>query len=193
MATTFSLRVKENLKHSMKPQELKDDASAALAVIPWLLIPTFFGITGWAGLGVAFASTWGLGAIFNVPGMRRGAVALGAVQLAYAYASGSVQDLLGKPLWRFDQGGGVDPATVLSIDPSTPGVQGLASAMQAGAQLTRLPDGTYGTAYPGVAGVYTDQDPASRPMLNGIYQTGNSPNVEAMQTVVPRYAGSPWS
>ena len=171
MPTRFSLSVRQNFKHSVSKNELTDDATALLAVIPWILPATFFGLNGWMGLLVSFASTWGLGAAFNIPGLRRGAWALAAVQIVYANFSQQISDVVGKPVWRFDSNGGVVSLPTVDVNSQTPGVQGLASAMQAGASLQRMPDGTYGVAYPGVADRYVDSYPQSQ--LAGFYTDDN--------------------
>lgn len=135
MARKFTLQIKQNLKHSMTKQELTDDVSALLAAVTWVLPSTLLNLNGYAGLGVAFASTWGLGALFNIPGLRRAAWALGAVQLVYTAGREPIETALEKPLWRMDETGGATTAN------------GLAAAIQAGARMTQLPNGTYAPSY----------------------------------------------
>ena len=148
----FNLRVKSNLKRATSKAEIKQDMSAVFSVIPWILPSTLLGLNGWAGLGVSFASTWGLGAVLNIPSMRRSAWSLAAAQVAYALGSGAIQDVTGRPVWRFSE-----PETALPPAPVTPSeqgpnVNGLMGAMQAGASMARLPDGQYAPSYDGVNG-----------------------------------------
>lgn len=145
MARKFTLQINSNLKHSMSKQELTDDLSAVLAAATWILPSTILGLNSYAGLGVAFASTWGIGALFNIPGLRRAAWALGAVQLAYTAGRKPIEDLLDKPLWRMDESG-----TVTQAEPAETPTNGLAAAMQAGARMTQLPNGTYAPSYDGM-------------------------------------------
>lgn len=148
MARKFSLQIKQNLKTSVSKPELTDDLSALLAVVTWILPATFFGLNGYAGLATSFAATWGLGAMFNIPGMRRAAIALGGVQLTYALATPTIEKLLNKPIWRMDMG---NSAPVVQAAPTQPaGTNGLASAIQAGARMTALPDGRYAPSYDGM-------------------------------------------
>lgn len=150
----LNLRVKSNLKRATSKAEIKQDMSAVLSVVPWILPSTLLGLNGWAGLGVSFASTWGLGAILNIPSMRRSAWSLAAAQIAYAMGSGAIQDVTGKPVWRFSE----EPVALPPVvDPtaSGPGVNGLAAAMQAGATMARLPNGQYSPSYDGVNGYET--------------------------------------
>jgi hypothetical protein len=144
MARKFTLQINQNLKHSMSKQELTDDVSALLAAVTWILPSTLLNLNSYAGLGVAFASTWGIGALFNIPGLRRAAWALGAVQLAYTAGREPIEKALDKPLWRMDES---------NADGSSGGEQtqsGLAAAMQAGARMTQLPNGTYAPSYDGM-------------------------------------------
>jgi hypothetical protein len=141
MARKFTLQIKQNLKHSMTKQELTDDVSALLAAVTWVLPSTLLNLNGYAGLGVAFASTWGLGALFNIPGLRRAAWALGAVQLVYTAGREPIEKALDKPLWRMDETGGETTTN------------GLAAAIQAGARMTQLPNGTYAPSYDAMDGM----------------------------------------
>jgi hypothetical protein len=145
MARKFTLQINSNLKHSMSKQELTDDVSALLAAVTWIIPSTLLNLNGYAGLGVAFASTWGIGALFNIPGLRRAAWALGAVQLAYTAGREPMENLLGTSLWRMDES-----ATPTATIPATTGTAGLAAAMQAGARMTQLPNGTYAPSYDGM-------------------------------------------
>lgn len=152
MARKFSLQVKQNLKASVSKPELTDDLSALLAVVTWILPATILGFNSYAGLATSFAATWGLGALFNIPGMRRAAVALGGVQLTYALATPHIEKLLNKPIWRMDQGNSA-PVTAVAASQST-SLVGLASAIQAGARMTQLPDGRIAPSYEGMMDRY---------------------------------------
>lgn len=189
MPARFSLAIRQNFKHSVSKNELTDDATALLAVIPWILPATFFGLNGWMGLLVSFASTWGLGAMFNIPGLRRGAWALAAVQIVYANFSQTITDVTGKPVWRFDTQGGVTTLPTADISTQSPGVQGLAGAMQAGATLQRMPDGTYATAYPGIADRYVTGFPEQQ--LQGFY-TNDDFNAQKAAGAAPMFSSSPF-
>jgi hypothetical protein len=129
----------------MSKQELTDDVSALLAAATWVIPSTLLNLNGYAGLGVAFASTWGIGALFNIPGLRRAAWALGAVQLAYTAGREPIENLLGTSLWRMDES-----ATPTAAIPADSATNGLAAAMQAGARMTQLPNGTYAPSYDGM-------------------------------------------
>lgn len=186
MARKFSLQVKQNLKSSVSKPELTDDVSALLAVVTWILPATFFGLNGYAGLATSFGATWGLGALFNIPAMRRAAWALGGVQLAYTLATPTIESFVGKPIWRMDSG---NSAPVVAIAPGqTPGTQGLANAIQAGARMTTLPNGTQAPSYDGMmdrfSSGYTERG------LEGYSADYGSP---AATSNAPRFKSSPFA
>jgi hypothetical protein len=182
MARKFTLQINSNLKHSMSKQELTDDLSAVLAAATWVLPSTLLNLNGYAGLGVAFASTWGIGALFNIPGLRRAAWALGAVHLAYTAGRKPIEDLLGQPLWRMDE-----TATVVEAAPASTTTGGLAAAMQAGARMTQLPNGTYAPSYDGMMDRFAPEYASTG--LEGYSDGYDSPNAV---NNAPMFSSSPF-
>lgn len=182
MARKFTLQINSNLKHSMSKQELTDDVSALLAAVTWVLPSTLLNLNGYAGLGVAFASTWGIGALFNIPGLRRAAWALGAVQLAYTAGREPIENALGTSLWRMDES-----ATTTAALPATAGTAGLAAAMQAGARMTQLPNGTYAPSYDGMMDRFSPEYASSG--LEGYSSGYDSPSAVNNS---PMFASSPF-
>ena len=182
MARKFTLQINSNLKHSMSKQELTDDLSAVLAAATWILPSTLLGLNSYAGLGVAFASTWGIGALFNIPGLRRAAWALGAVQLAYTAGREPIENALNTTLWRMDES-----SSVTSAAPADTGAGGLAAAMQAGARMTELPNGTYAPSYDGMMDRFSPEYATTT--LEGYSSGYDSP---AAINNAPMFASSPF-
>jgi len=182
MARKFTLQINSNLKHSMSKQELTDDVSALLAAVTWVLPSTLLNLNGYAGLGVAFASTWGIGALFNIPGLRRAAWALGAVQLVYTAGREPIESALNTSLWRMDESASVTDAASGSSQ-----TNGLMEAMQAGARMTQLPNGTYAPSYDGMMDRFSSDYATSS--LEGYSEGYNSPNAVGN---APMFASSPF-
>lgn len=185
MATRFSLKVGANFKHSLTKPELTDDVTAALSAVTWVLPATLLKLNGWLGFAVSFVTTWGIGAAFNIPGMRRGAFAIGATQLMYTHGSKFIEDTFSTPVWRFDDQGGLSGGVH-----GVRGLGSLAAAIQSGAQMAVLPDGTQAVAYPGVNGWAQGSEPAQ---LRGLGAwTGANPPGDKVAAATPMFSTSPW-
>jgi hypothetical protein len=160
-----SLTVKANFLKSIQPKQLMEDVLwGAGAAIPYSLVPSLLAkatdskFDGWKGFFTAVISTWGVGAMFDIPQFRSGAWTLGMQHLIYAY------DLLGKAnieIWRFDDGtlgNGRSASAPGSGLPSgtrpRQGVNDNAAMMQPGAALMTFPDGSQIVGYP-------DSDPTA--------------------------------
>lgn len=88
-----------NVKNSLKKDSLMTDLSAVLAVIPYVVIPSLFKLSGWTALAVGGLSTWLIGAAFKIPGMKTAALGIAAVHVVYAKFSGELANW-SVPVWR---------------------------------------------------------------------------------------------
>ena len=100
MRSPKKLNIKKSLADATKPAELKSDLTGMLgAAIAWILPASIAGLSGWAGLGVSFVTTWFAGVALNNKAMRSTAWGLLATQLVYTKGAG-VLNSMGIPIWR---------------------------------------------------------------------------------------------
>lgn len=126
-----------NLKSALTKNALIHDAQGLLGGILYPLIPTILNQNGWTGVALALGGAWVTGAIFNLPGLRAGAMGSFATHVMYTHVNPSIKDVLGRPLFRFK------PNTVLVYrNPVTGEEETLGDdGLQANAQLVTLPTG----------------------------------------------------
>ncbi|MFY8162183.1 MAG: hypothetical protein ACOVNU_12695 [Candidatus Kapaibacteriota bacterium] len=137
----------KRFKDATTKQELKETAKGALAVIPFLLIPSigrkfapnFF--SGWTGFTFATLSTWAAGVAFDIKALRYAAPAVGAIQLTYVKGSGAMAQA-GIPVWRMGADYSTDPITeITDSETAAAGVNGLSEYMQSGSQVLATASG----------------------------------------------------
>ena len=103
MGKKMKLDIKKNFSNATKKEEIKSDALALFAAPLWVIPASLLKLSGWGGLTVSFLATWVTGAILNVQGLRRAAVALTATHLLYAKGTNFMQSTLKINPW--DMGG----------------------------------------------------------------------------------------
>lgn len=152
----FSLAFKSNLTNSVSPKTIGSDVvggliAAAAYVIPGTFLQPAFQLSGWSTMAISFLCAWIPGAVFNIPSARGAAFALPFVHLMHAEFRNQIEEVTGKPLWRYTS------ATAATTTPTTTGatqqdglLRGLSSPVysepvQSGAQIMRIPDGTGGS------------------------------------------------
>lgn len=138
----------KRFKDATTKQELQETAKGALAVIPFLLIPSigrkfapnFF--SGWTGFAFATLSTWAAGVAFDIKALKYAAPAVGAIQLTYVKGSGAMAQA-GIPVWRMGADYSTGPITSPDItDLEAPAVvNGLSEYLQSGSQVLATASG----------------------------------------------------
>lgn len=123
-----------NLKKSAKANALKNDATGIVSAIPYVLIPTLLGLTGYAGLATATGVTWLLGALFNNQAIKASAFGVAGVHLLYTAGGSVIEDMIGKPLWRMESPAGATTAQQQLND-------GRLMPLQSGSRIVTLPNG----------------------------------------------------
>lgn len=103
-------KIKANFKKATTKKEVNEDLKALIAVPVYLLIPSILKLSGWTGLLASFGLTWGAGAAFDWPSVRRAAYGITAIHLFYAKMSGTFNSMLGVPPWRM----GTTPTTTIN-------------------------------------------------------------------------------
>lgn len=130
-----------NLKSALTKQALIHDAQGLLGGILYPLIPTILNQNGWTGVALALGCAWVTGAIFNLPGLRAGAMGSFATHVMYTHVNPSIKDVLGRPLFRFK------PNTVLVYRNPTTGEEETLGELQENAGVVTLPTGEKVVAY----------------------------------------------
>lgn len=142
--------ITKRFKDATTKQELKETGKGALAVIPFLLIPSigrkfapnFF--SGWTGFAFATLSTWAAGVAFDIKALKYAAPAVGAIQLAYVKGSGAMAQA-GIPVWRMGADYSTGPITEIATTDlapvTTPVLNGLSEYMQPGSQVLATASG----------------------------------------------------
>jgi len=92
-------KISNNIKASSKPAELKDDMMGLLAILTWLLPSSLLKLDGYLGLFASAFTTWFVGAAFDIKSLRRAALPLAGVQLAYTKLQPTINSA-GITLWR---------------------------------------------------------------------------------------------
>ena len=154
-----NMKIMANLKKSIQPKAVLKNAIGIGAAVPYIIVATVFGLSGWLGFGVSFATTWLIGALFDIEELKVGAFAIGGAHLAYTIFGEAIEKATGSPVWRMQTGVGV---TGLYDSPIMP--------LQSGSQVTTLPDGYQVQSYPGLpSGGVGDYYPAggTEPALVG--------------------------
>lgn len=142
MAKKFNKALYERrLREATKKNELTETFKGALAVIPFLLLPSIgrryapSWFSGWTGFATATTLTWLTGVLFDIKALKYSAVAIGAIQLTYVKGSG-VMSQAGIPIWRMGTEYATLPSTSIPDDVITnPLLQGLAEDLQPGSQI----------------------------------------------------------
>jgi hypothetical protein len=138
--------MQKRFKDATTKQELQETAKGALAVIPFLLIPSigrkfapeFF--SGWTGFAFATLSTWAAGVAFDIKALKYAAPAIGAVQLTYVKGSGAMAQA-GIPVWRMGADYSTSPMTDTALIETPAVVNGLSEYMQSGSQVLATASG----------------------------------------------------
>jgi len=136
----------KRFKDATTKQELQETAKGALAVIPFLLIPSigrkfapnFF--SGWTGFAFATLSTWAAGVAFDIKALKYAAPAVGAIQLTYVKGSGAMAQA-GIPVWRMGADYSAGPITDTTLIEAPAVVNGLSEYMQPGSQVLATASG----------------------------------------------------
>lgn len=142
MAKKFNKALYERrLREATKKNELTETFKGALAVIPFLLLPsigrryapTWF--SGWTGFATATTLTWLTGVLFDIKALKYSAIAIGAIQLTYVKGSGLMSQA-GIPIWRMGTEYATLPSTTITDETITnPLLEGLAEDLQPGSQI----------------------------------------------------------
>ena len=109
----FSFNVKANFKAGFSKNNVIDDGLALLSPVLYTTVPTLFGLSGWTGLLVGFSVPYLLGKALNVPSMCHAAVGIAGQHIMYVKGNGTVNQVLGKPIWAFGE-------TSNSLTPANP-------------------------------------------------------------------------
>lgn len=125
----FSFNLKQNFKAGFSKNSVIDDGLALLSPVLYTVVPTLFGLSGWTGLLVGFSVPYLLGKALNVPSMCHAAVGIAGQHIMYVKGNGTVNQVLGKPIWAFGDGNNsLTPSTSPAVSTAITGqtVQGLA-------------------------------------------------------------------
>jgi hypothetical protein len=96
------MNVKANLRKATSKDAFVQLGWAAGGAVIYAALPTAFKMSGWGALLVAILATWGVGAIFGLPGMQTAAVGMGVMHLFYTHGQDVSQKAFNSPIWRFD-------------------------------------------------------------------------------------------
>lgn len=142
MAKKFNKAIyQKRLREATRKNELREAFKGALAVIPFLLLPSIGRryapnwFSGWTGFTTATSLTWLTGVIFDIKALKYSAVAIGAIQLTYVKGAG-IMSQSGFPVWRMGTEYATLPSTIITDQAITdPLLQGLSEDLQPGSQI----------------------------------------------------------
>ncbi|MFN8359299.1 MAG: hypothetical protein U0264_05230 [Candidatus Kapaibacterium sp.] len=99
----FSYNIRANIKTGFGKDALIDDATALGAPLLYTLVPTLLGLQGWLAMFVGFIVPYGLGKLFNIPGMVHAAIGIAGTHLMYSKGQRFVVQMFSKPIWTLEQ------------------------------------------------------------------------------------------
>ncbi len=98
----LNMNFRANIKSALKKDRMMDNiVGAAIAPITYVVIPSLFGAGNWTGLLLGSALTWGAGAMFGNVALQAAGFVLPSIHLTYSYFHKPIEDVIGKPLWNF--------------------------------------------------------------------------------------------